>query len=1079
MRHPFAVLFLSAVACAPQLDGVCTVDADCGRSDEYCSGGICLRRAGGSSGPVTVDLTAPSTGAQLSRAFRVSARVEGDAEQVTFVVANSATGAPLGQLALTAGAAQTWAGTLTLDAVAFGGAANVRAVAHRSGVPDVASAAVPVVIDQNAPAIVASWSDGWYARDAGLSIAASVSDDRSGVAAAELQLPDGGSYAGRIDGGVATFDVPARDVVAPGAAGAVAFTLAASDVAGNRATVEGGLLHVDDEPPTVSIDPVPASAWFGGPLDVTATIADGAGSGVASAQLLVDGHPAVSDSPAGAAWKFHAGLDQLLPATEGPVKLEVIAADEVGNLGRAEQTIQVDTVAPVVSAVRIDSAPDGTDGAGQGWFSGPTVAPLAGAVIVSAAIADANLVTSGDSAPAAVVGAARFAGSASGGRWRFAIPRSVGLDADGPIMVAFDAQDAAGNHPLVSPPVALYFDDVAGPAFRPSIASDATWYARGAGIRALVQVTYPVMPHSGIASAVLHVAGQADCACTQTRQNAWSCPLASTAAPAGAETAVAFDVLATSVVGASSASSGTRNFDDAAPVISTAPPVPYPAPEGALAWSHDGAHFNVRDSGTLYAFAAWDCGSGVVAPSLLSLSPQPAVRAVKIVASGASHSCANGTAAPVYDVAVTADLSTLPTGALPSADNALSVSVTVADAANDGAGGAVQHSASQTKTVAVTRRLWQTPAAGFDRLALGPALIASSSGAVVALSRANGSPVWTLSSGTVIAPPVVGSAGGSAAIYFGTGLPTKPGVTLLQVAADDGRPLDSCALLARPSASCTGGLRNHWTALALATDGSAVVADDFLVAEGLNGELDCWSAAYMLAHGCSTWVASTLNHNLEAPLIGRGGRVFFVHTQVSATGGPQPSAVQEWTLDGAKNADGPACNALDLLTDDGGGDALACGGGRYAFSGLTFNPLWTGSASPLRTLPGLDLFFSAAGAAYQLSTGAAIQGFNGAGTPLLVDSSASPVLFSASGTALSALHIGAAGYGSSALGLPAVPGSTVDDSLLDRSGTLYVASNGQVSAIATTSPGPAGGMAWVTRGRDNCRSNNLEFACPY
>ena len=29
------------------------------------------------------------------------------------------------------------------------------------------------------------------------------------------------------------------------------------------------------------------------------------------------------------------------------------------------------------------------------------------------------------------------------------------------------------------------------------------------------------------------------------------------------------------------------------------------------------------------------------------------------------------------------------------------------------------------------------------------------------------------------------------------------------------------------------------------------------------------------------------------------------------------------------------------------------------------------------------------------------------------------------------------------------------------------------------SPGPAGGTAWPTRNRDSCRSNNLEFACPF
>jgi hypothetical protein len=114
-----------------------------------------------------------------------------------------------------------------------------------------------------------------------------------------------------------------------------------------------------------------------------------------------------------------------------------------------------------------------------------------------------------------------------------------------------------------------------------------------------------------------------------------------------------------------------------------------------------------------------------------------------------------------------------------------------------------------------------------------------------------------------------------------------------------------------------------------------------------------------------------------------------------------------------------------------------------------------------------------------LSTGAAVAGFNGAGAPLVIDSGSTPVLYSATATALSALHIASGGFGSTAVGLPAVPGQSIDDVLLDRSGTLYVASNGQVSAIATSSPGPAGGTAWATRAHDNCRSSNLEFACAY
>src|SRR5207237_780906 len=148
------------------------------------------------------------------------------------------------------------------------------------------------------------WDDEWYARDAGLSVAATVTDDRSGVAAAELQLPDGGAYPAHLAGSTATFNLPAADVAVPGTVRAVPFTLSATDVAGNRASIYGAVLRVDDEPPAVYLEPVSATAWFGGALEVKATIGDGAGSGVVSARLVVDGHAGSADAPSGAAWTF-------------------------------------------------------------------------------------------------------------------------------------------------------------------------------------------------------------------------------------------------------------------------------------------------------------------------------------------------------------------------------------------------------------------------------------------------------------------------------------------------------------------------------------------------------------------------------------------------------------------------------------------------------------------------------------------------------------------------------------------------------------------------------------------------------
>jgi hypothetical protein len=318
-------------------------------------------------------------------------------------------------------------------------------------------------------------------------------------------------------------------------------------------------------------------------------------------------------------------------------------------------------------------------------------------------------------------------------------------------------------------------------------------------------------------------------------------------------------------------------------------------------------------------------------------------------------------------------------------------------------------------------------------------------------------------------------------VYFATGPASVPGSTLNQVSASDGSAAaSSCTLLAAPSPTCLGGFRTHSASLALATDGTPVLADNFYVDTGVAGEFDCWSAAYTIWRGCSTWIPSTQNHNLDGLFIGRQGRAFFIDTQVSTTRGLQGRTLQERQLGSAGTVNGPGCGSIDLLTDAAGTDAPACNGNRYAFSGSSDWPsIWSGSASPSRTLPTLELFFASDGTAYSLASGAAIPGFTGAGVPLLIDGSSAPILYSAAGGTLSALRIGGGGYGPTAFGLPPLPGPAVDDAVLDRSGTLYVASNGQVSAIAVDSPGPAGGTAWATRNRDSCRSNNLEFACPF
>ena len=457
LRHSVLILLLAAAACAPRLEGTCTADAECAAS-EFCSGGMCLRRSN------SVELLSPAPGALLPGHFHVSASVNTPVPvtDVTFVAINSGSGAVLGQVVVTAPEANVYSADLALDSKAFGGPAAVRAVLHRAGETELASTSVAITVDQNGPSIAGSF-DGttWYSRESHIALTATVADDRSGVASAAVVLPDGTSFSGALSGPNAAFDVPGSGVVPAGVAAVVPFTLAVTDLAGNRQ--ESGPIssfRVDGAPPVVTLVPLSTIIPLRGVVDVNATIDDGDGSGMASARVLLDGTLASTLPPAGPAWAFQPDLSSVIPGVDGPVTLRVEGIDAVGNVGFAEQVINVDTLPPAVSDPRVETAPDLIDSSGRGWFRGPTLAPGAADIVVSAAISDAHLITAGTGAPAAVVGTARFPGTFAAGRWTFSIPRSAGLNAGGAVPVIFDAEDVAGNHSPGDPHATILFDDL-------------------------------------------------------------------------------------------------------------------------------------------------------------------------------------------------------------------------------------------------------------------------------------------------------------------------------------------------------------------------------------------------------------------------------------------------------------------------------------------------------------------------------------------------------------------------------------------------------------------------------------------
>ena len=1117
----FNVLCVAALACTPKLSGTCASNADCHPGESCSSGGLCLRpgaasgngdggAAGdpsdaGDAGPITgatIDILSPVAGAIERGTFHVSAQTASAIaiQDITLYLTNSSSGSAVGQLVVSAPTVNNWSGDLTLNVSSFGGGADLVAVMHRAGLTDVTSAKVNVVVDQNAPSISPSWNPGkWWALDAGISLTAMVSDDRSGVASATLILPDGGTVSGTLGTLTATFQVQPAAVGTPGAALHVPVSLGATDVAGNSTLLSAAsTIAVDDQPPSISLVALDPLVWRNGPLDVNANVGDGTGSGVGSSSLLLNAAFRSGTPDGGGGFNYHLDLSTL-PATEAAVALQAIGVDNVGNQADAGFSINVDNIPPVMNTAQIDTAFDGTDAANQGWFAGPTAAPSAAAIAVSAAVKDTNLVTTGLRRPAAIVSGTPYYGTFNSitNRWGFSIPRSVGLNANAAVAVSFDAQDLAGNHPASTPSLPLQFDDVPASSFVPGVAADTGWHARTGNLS--VGVTFGAAPRSGFASVLIKVTGQTDVTCTPSSALSWLCNLPLTDATTGAEGPFSFPVVAKSVTKIGSGNSGFRNIDDANPVISNANGIIYPTGS----WGHDGSSLTLRDNVT-YTFTAYDCGSGL-STSLASFgfSPQLGTRSATMTASSSTQACSNGTNATIYNVKVNGDLSTSTPGSFPNSDNTGASALTVSATVPDGVG----HTAGSSKGgINITRRLWQTGNLGASALALGPKVVVAEAGQIQGLNPSDGTNAWISSafpSGALVAGPLVGGSAASPAVFYASG-----GLTMVEISAQTGLALlANCSLqtgftylgCAIPNNSTndpgtTGQYSNM--AIAIASDGSAVFGQT-LINHGTNTSgLDCGNGEFwagtMSASACTKRysvgpfgnTSGGVNlDNVRTLTIGRAGRTFQADDVYNTLKTTSYSTVEEVTLGSGTVLAGSTCTGL-ILTDNGGSDSPICNGyfatsSRSAFTGGSppFSTTWTGGGLASITAPSQGVYLSTAG--YSLSNGT-LAFNNFAGTAWAVDASSSPVLYWANGAVLSANYFAASGLGATAWGLPPLPGTSISDIMMDKSGILYVASGGQVSAIITDSPGlGTGNNGWPIAGHDACRSSNLEYACPY
>jgi hypothetical protein len=921
------------------------------------------------------------------------------------------------------------------------------------------------------------------AHDSGSGVASVVASNATAGVVANLTAA-GDTWSAPVD---ATF-VPA------GTEASVPVKIVATDHVGNPVTKTYGV-QIDDVAPSLAFNSADTNdtAWHGAQagnltFSPTLTISD-SGSGVATGANAPKLGGTAATLLSGTTWVVS---NFALPTTaieNAAFPVTATAQDVVGNKTTKTLTFQVDNVPPQVTAATLITPFDGTDASNQGWFAGPTAAPGAAAIQVSANISDTFLVTTGAGAPAAVIGSTRVAGTkGSGTTWTFNLPRSIGLNATGPVTVSFDAQDQAGNHPATPPGLSLQFDDVPPAAFKPVIATDANWYSPTAVTTLPVAVTLGTAPRSGITSIVLKVAAKSDVVCTGATKS-WSCALPSSDVSPTAETPLAISVVVSNVTNLSSTGTGTRNFDGAPPTFFAAGPVPYPAAAtGApLSWSHDGSHFNLRDSGTLYTFGAFDCGAGISGVQSLSTVPSLAGLTFTISDSGDAETCANGVVAKIFDVAVQGSLSAAAAGAFAGADNILSIALTVRDGAVDATGAPAPHTASSTSpNINVTRRLWQTAANATTSVAMGPVVIASGSTFVGGLNPATGASAWLNNiTGKIASGPSVGGTAASPLVYYGV-IATSSNQAV-SVLASTGAATETCGI--SPTVNTSGcGFKQITTSksvLGIASDGSAAFAGTTIV----NGfttntfDVNCLressSLTQVTAAACNT--VGTLGSAVATKLSsGRNSQMFVgLDTQDPTTNGSDTVSMAEINLAGGALTGGPSNCTLSLVSDNGGNDAPFCSASRYTWTGSAFALSYNAAAAPTLTLPNNNLFFSGTNAFF-LSNGSAA--FSGGSQVVALDNAqatGSTIAYLASGSTLSTATVnGSSSFGAGPYSLPALPG-TFTDLVMDKSGNLYVVANGQVSAIATDSRGLAGGTAWPLAQRDACKSNSLGFSCPF
>lgn len=329
-------------------------------------------------------------------------------------------------------------------------------------------------------------------------------------------------------------------------------------------------LVVDQTAPAITlVTDSSATLYAGGATaSVTASINDGAGAGVGTAQLVVKGAPHPGTAGSNGQFTFSIALDDsVAPAgATTAVPYSIVATDRAGNAatlaGDPRETLRVDRDAPRITAIAVVTAPDW-----PGFYvGGPTPLTISAKIADGAGVANPCLRLAGETFCA-------HPGAAAGGAYTFQMPRSSTGDGTTPVDFVISADDALAaatplksEHHADSAPQHVYFDN-APPAV--VIAADPQPWARTLpdGGQNLVTISALITDPSGLSGTPQLVSSGAQIAPSGVDGGLYTFQLNATDAPPGSEGSYSFSVTAQDNLNHVASVNGTRFIDDAPPAV--------------------------------------------------------------------------------------------------------------------------------------------------------------------------------------------------------------------------------------------------------------------------------------------------------------------------------------------------------------------------------------------------------------------------------------------------------------------------------------------------------------------------------